>query len=152
MEQKLQKSATDKILFGVCGGLAEYFDIDPVIIRALFAFVTVAGGSGLFIYIILAIIMPEKNSTAKTQKEVITENTKDLESKIEEAAENVGKAVDSNRSRQVFGIILIAIGFIFFFETMGVPYFGYAIKTLLKLWPLIFVVFGILILTKKNEK
>jgi phage shock protein C len=58
-EKKLMRSTTDKMVAGVCGGLAEYFDIDPTLVRALFVIVTLLGGSGILIYIILWLVMPE---------------------------------------------------------------------------------------------
>lgn len=58
-EKKLMRSTTDKMVAGVCGGLADYFDIDPTLVRALFVIVTLLGGSGILIYIILWLVMPE---------------------------------------------------------------------------------------------
>ena len=59
MQKKLYKSQTDKKLCGVCGGIAEYFDIDSTIVRlALIAF-TIFGGSGILAYIIAALVMPK---------------------------------------------------------------------------------------------
>jgi phage shock protein C len=58
MDKKLYKSANDKVLAGVCGGIGEYFDIDPVVIRILWVIFTLLGGAGLIAYIIAAIIMP----------------------------------------------------------------------------------------------
>jgi phage shock protein C len=58
-EKKLMRSTTDKMIAGVCGGLAEYFDIDPTLVRALFVIVTLLGGSGILIYIVLWLVMPE---------------------------------------------------------------------------------------------
>ena len=60
MERKrLYKSKDDCMLFGVCGGVAEYFGIDSVIVRLLLVFFCLLGGSGLIAYIIAAIIIPE---------------------------------------------------------------------------------------------
>lgn len=50
----------EKKLFGVCSGLANYFDIDPVLVRALFIIAVLMAGTGILAYIVLAIIMPEK--------------------------------------------------------------------------------------------
>lgn len=58
MEKKLYKSNKDKKIDGVCAGIAEYFDIDPTLVRLGFAFVALAGGGGLLAYIICAIVMP----------------------------------------------------------------------------------------------
>lgn len=58
MAKRLYKGR-DKKLFGVCSGLAEYFNVDPLLIRVLFVFAFIAFGSGLLLYIILAIVLPD---------------------------------------------------------------------------------------------
>ena len=60
MSKKLFKSSVNKKLCGVCGGIAEYFDVDPTLIRLLWVIVTLCGGAGLLAYIIAAIIMPSQ--------------------------------------------------------------------------------------------
>ena len=59
MKKRLYKSDKDKKVCGVCGGIANYFDVDPTAIRLAWVIFTLAGGSGLIAYIIAAIIMPE---------------------------------------------------------------------------------------------
>lgn len=59
-EKKLYKSSTDKKLAGVCGGIAEYFDIDSTLVRLGWVVFSLLGGSGLLAYIIAAIIMPDR--------------------------------------------------------------------------------------------
>ena len=59
-EKKLYKSGTDKKLAGVCGGLAEYFNIDSTLVRLGWVVFGLLGGSGLLAYIIAAIIMPDR--------------------------------------------------------------------------------------------
>ena len=61
MNKKLYRSMTDKKLCGVCGGLGEYFDVDPTLIRLLWVIFTFMGGAGLLAYIICAIIVPQQN-------------------------------------------------------------------------------------------
>lgn len=56
MKKRLYKSNDNKIIFGVCGGIGEYFEIDPVIVRILFLIF----GVTLFLYIILTLIIPNK--------------------------------------------------------------------------------------------
>ena len=60
MEQKKLTRSNNKSLAGVCSGIAEYFDVDPTVIRILYVFLTVfsAGFPGILVYIILAVIMP----------------------------------------------------------------------------------------------
>lgn len=61
MKKRLYKSAVNKKLCGVCGGIAEYFDIDPTIVRLAWVVFTLFGGSGIIAYIIAAIVMPNEN-------------------------------------------------------------------------------------------
>ena len=56
--KKLAKSNDDRLICGVCAGIAKYFNIDPTIVRILWALFALAGG-GIIMYIITAIIMPE---------------------------------------------------------------------------------------------
>lgn len=58
--KRLYRSLDDRMLAGVCGGLAEYFNMDPTLIRVLFVILSLAGGPGIVAYIILAIIVPEE--------------------------------------------------------------------------------------------
>lgn len=56
--KKLYKSSTDKKLCGVCGGIAEYFNIDPTLIRLAWAMLVLCFGTGVLVYIIAALVMP----------------------------------------------------------------------------------------------
>lgn len=58
MEKKLYKSNQNKTLDGVCGGIAEYFGIDPTVVRLIWALFSLMGGCGILAYIIAAIIIP----------------------------------------------------------------------------------------------
>lgn len=56
--KRLQRSRKDKMIAGVCGGLAEYYNIDPIWVRLLFVLFFFAGGSALLVYVIMWILMP----------------------------------------------------------------------------------------------
>ena len=60
MEKKLYKSTTDKKICGVCGGLAEYLNVDSTIIRLILVLAVLFAGCGLLAYIIAALVIPEK--------------------------------------------------------------------------------------------
>lgn len=59
MEKKLYRSRTNKKLFGVCGGIAEYFEIDATVIRLILVLTVVFAGFGILAYLIAALVMPE---------------------------------------------------------------------------------------------
>ncbi len=58
-DKKLTKASSDRMICGVCGGIAEYLNVDPTVIRILWVIFSMMGGSGLLAYIIAAIIIPE---------------------------------------------------------------------------------------------
>ncbi len=97
--KRLFKSRANKIIAGVCGGLAEYFDVDPVIMRVLFVLLAFFGGSGFILYIACAIIMP---------KPVI--DVAGMEASVESRSTN---------ARKLFGIALIIGGAIILFSNLG---------------------------------
>lgn len=59
--KKLTKSSIDRRWAGVCGGLAEYFDVDSTLVRLLFVVFTLTGGPGLLVYLVLMIALPSDN-------------------------------------------------------------------------------------------
>ena len=58
--KRIYRSRQDRMVCGVCGGIAEYFDIDPTLVRLVWVIITLMGGAGILAYIIAAIIMPEE--------------------------------------------------------------------------------------------
>lgn len=61
MEKRLYKIEDGKKLCGVCGGIAEYMNIDPTLVRLLWVFLVLCAGTGILAYFVAAIIMPSKN-------------------------------------------------------------------------------------------
>ena len=65
--KKLYRSETNKMIAGVCGGIAEYFDIDAALVRIGFAVFSIIGGSGLLLYLAAAVIIPKKGDLMVSQ-------------------------------------------------------------------------------------
>ncbi|VVB62490.1 PspC domain protein [uncultured archaeon] len=60
MAKKLYRSRKNRVIAGICGGLAEYFDIDPIIVRLITLILVLSFGAGLIVYIIAWIVVPEE--------------------------------------------------------------------------------------------
>lgn len=58
--KRLTRSRSNRQLAGVCGGLGQYFGIDPTLLRMAFVLMVIFGGTGLLLYIILALVIPEE--------------------------------------------------------------------------------------------
>lgn len=145
---KLYRSAEDKVIFGVCGGLGEYFDIDPVIIRIVFVLLTVWGGSGILVYIILAIVVPEKSGGRKKPKKETDKIEKEIEENIEKLAKDAEKIVKkhSDKGNMVFGLILLFVGL----SLLAGNFFP--IFNIWKFWPVILIVLSLVILAKGSRE
>jgi phage shock protein C len=66
MEKKLKRSRTDSMIAGVCGGLGEYFGMDPTVVRLVFVLLALLGGHGLLVYLILWVVMPRQQPEPTT--------------------------------------------------------------------------------------
>jgi phage shock protein PspC (stress-responsive transcriptional regulator) len=150
--RSLTRSKTDKVIAGVCGGLGEYFNVDPVIIRLIFVVVTILGGAGVLAYIVMWIIVPEsgQKSYAESIKKDIDDKKKDKDGKSE-TGEKISKemkeviAKRKNDGPYLIGAILILIGLIFLAQNF------FSFISFEKLWPLILVVVGLGILLSSAE-
>lgn len=58
--KRLYRTRGDRVLAGVCGGLGDYFNIDPTIVRLLFILLALAGGPGIIVYLVLWLVTPEE--------------------------------------------------------------------------------------------
>ena len=60
MRDRLYRSREERVLFGVAGGVADWLDIDPALVRIVFALLIFAGGIGFFLYLVMAVVVPEE--------------------------------------------------------------------------------------------
>ncbi len=146
MQERLYRIRNNRMIAGVSTGLAEYFDIDPVIIRLAFVISTFISGIGLIAYILLWIIVPEKSEIyASASNSNINVENPELNSTGE--PQTVVKNNSDKKDRSfIFGLALIVIGFLFLADTVFPFFFSD------KLWPLILVALGIILIVKSNNK
>lgn len=101
--RRLYRSRRECMVAGVCGGLAEYFDIDPTIVRVVYVLLTLFNGTGVALYILMWIIVPEEPAKAGGDKSP----------KEEPEVKSVSKEVTAKNeqaSRSFWGVILVLIG------------------------------------------
>jgi len=140
--KRLYRAREGAIIGGVCAGLAEYFDTDPVLIRLAAVLLFFAGGVGLLSYIVAWIIMPGRPlSFAKAEPE---DDSGAASVEEHPPAEDDGVS----RPRLILGIAFIVIGFLALLGTLNV----WSWFSVFKLWPVIIILIGILIITRGMEK
>jgi phage shock protein C len=138
--KKLYRSSSDKIIAGVCGGLAEYFSVDSTLIRILFVALTLANGFGILLYIIMALIVPKDKKTGTR------DNVRDL---AEGAKQLAGQARSSANARNLLGLIIVGLGLVILVKNiLPMPPAWMHARIF---WPVVIIVVG-LYLTFNNRK
>src|SRR4030067_1168282 len=107
MAKRVYRSRKETMIAGVCGGLGEYLDIDPVIVRIIFVLLAFAGGAGVIGYIIAWIIIPEAPVGAAS-----TESS----TPVAPATPEDNEAAKREKRALFAGFILIALGMVFLFN------------------------------------
>jgi phage shock protein PspC (stress-responsive transcriptional regulator) len=149
--KRLTRSKKDRMLGGVAGGIGKYFEIDPVLVRLLFAFGAFTG-AGLIAYIILWIIVPEEGEPDRP----ITERAEEWAQTVSQKAETFGQKPEEKSSGRssndkdhkgalVTGLVLILIGGLFLLNTCF-PWMAFD-----RFWPVILILMGIAILWKPKK-
>ena len=150
MKNKLYRSTKNCVIGGVCGGIAEYFDIDPTLVRLLAILIFFLGGSGIVAYIIGWIIIPQNpNLSSGDNLEDKGKIKKEEDKAVKKAEENLSEERskgDSKRNRDILlGVILIIAGLIF----MGSTFFPWITWIAWgTFWPVIIIVVGLVIMIR----
>jgi len=134
MRKQLYRTKKNSIIAGVASGLAEYFDVDPIIVRAIFIISTFAWGTSIVIYLVLWVIMPSEKKVKDEPAEVIDET-------LFEVYEIERQNKRENR-RIAAGIFLIVLGGFIFIDKIF-PCFDFG-----NIWPIFLIILGVLLLLR----
>lgn len=139
--KRLFRSKTDQIIAGVCAGIANYFEIDPVIVRIVFVLFTLAGGGGVLLYILLWVVIPLEDSSSSSIEQTIKSNSSEIKAKVK----NVTESWDQGKNRQVWAWFLICIGVFLLLSNLG----AFALFRFDLIWPVIIVAIGVILIIKR---
>lgn len=135
----LFRSDSNRIIAGVCGGIGEYFDVDPTFIRILFVLITLFGGSGIFIYFVLWILVPSRNHGGFSFHE-IKEKAQNFVTNVREEKENNFTAA----------MIFILIGILLLLNNLHVIPWNFW-DTVRRFWPVLLIVMGLQMIMKRSK-
>lgn len=107
-KRKIYRLKDDCIIAGVSGGMAEYFEIDATLIRVIFILLTIGGGSGILIYLILWLIIPkEGGKEVKIDREKkVKEFADDIGEKAQDLAKEIKKDIKVGKRGSFLGLVL----------------------------------------------
>jgi len=159
MEKRLYRSSSDRMIWGVCGGVAEYFRMDPTIVRIIAVLLIFANGLGILAYIILAMVVPLEKSGAATAQDAIKENVEEMAGTAKKLGQEIrttfagegdksGSPEGMRRPHILIGVIIIAVGLLLLLSNLNfLAWFRWGY-----LWALIIIAVGALIVMSARRK
>ena len=153
MPTRLERSTTNRVISGVCGGIGEYLQIDPTLVRVFFVVAGVLTAGIAFLgYLVLLVMMPlpghaapfVKSGTSGTAGATGTSDPSDPTATTQVVSTPADPAA-AERRRSAFGYLLVALGVIFLLSNVGV----FHIVRWDLVWPLVFIGAGVLLLAQR---
>ena len=154
-QKVLYRSSTNRVIFGVCGGLGEYFEVDPILFRIVFLALIFGAGSGILLYLLLAFFLP-RNPASVPHENNSAENI-DVKERINELAAELRTLKGSNPNnrrhtfRIFFGLILLVVGLGILAQDLHlIPGYYFDFSSLFSyIWPVLIILIGVSILSKE---
>lgn len=138
--KRLYRSTTDKVIGGVCSGLGDYLNIDPVIVRILFVLLAIFGGSGILVYIILWIVIPESVYTFGTNQTASEPVNVEVDPETGVPVEAIEAERKKTNSTLIAGIALISFGLLILVDRL------FPALDIWDFWPLVLIAAGVLLI------
>ncbi len=132
-QARLMRSETDRMVAGVCGGLAEYLSLDPVLVRLAFVVLGLASGVGVVLYVLLWIVMP---TSSRMQPEIRLMN--------EPSVDDPSALKPRFSPAATVGIIMILVGVSFLLNQFGLMSSSF--------WPIVLVGAGLFLLLRRGRQ
>ncbi|MGE5509398.1 MAG: PspC domain-containing protein [Chitinophagales bacterium] len=140
MNRRLYRSRNERMIAGVCGGLAEYFNLDPTLVRLLWVVTALPGGIGAFLYFVAWLIVPEEPALRAEWRPA---GAGDDEDPAEEAPRRTEADEERERAargerRNLAGLILVGLGVLFLLDNLFPWYRMHRF-----FWPVVLIVIGL---------
>ena len=138
--KKCERSRTNRVVAGICAGLADYFNLDVALVRVLFVVATICGSFGFWMYIILWIVLPEENTIGPgSGYSGKRDDTIDITPKED------GRPMRMINGAMIASLILIFIGLIALIDNFA------PVSWIWDLWPCILIIIGVMIIIKSQK-
>ncbi len=143
MSGRLERSRTDRVIGGVCGGLAEYLDIDATLVRVGMVILG-AFGIGILVYFVLLVLMPKPGEASPFVRTSSGEPSVAPVAAVQRALD----PVEAERRRSGVGILLVAVGIIFLLGNLG----AFRFIEWRVIWPLVLIAIGVFFIAQRARR
>jgi phage shock protein C len=150
MSGRLERSRTNRVISGVCGGIAEYLDIDATFVRVVMVILAFPFGVGILIYFVLLFLMPNPGEATPFVRSAATDQTTavDPANPVTPAAPRVVDPMVMERRRNGIGLVLVAVGVVFLLGNVG----AFRFVDLHYVWPLVLIALGVYLVAQRTRQ
>jgi phage shock protein C len=150
MSKRLRRSRTDRVLGGVCGGIGNYLDIDPIIVRLFFVLLSLGNGVGVFLYLVLWVVIPSESAEHMDLGKQVGEATGEMGERAGKLAAEIQETARGPRqpATRWIGIGLLVAGAYYLLRNLNVTWLRWLDVDLL--WPLLLIVAGGFLLIRRS--
>ena len=147
MSGRLERSRSNRVIGGVCGGLADYLDIDATIVRVAMVILG-SFGIGILIYFVLLVLMPNPGQPSPFIRSSATGEPGAEELSSASAPARVVDPTEVDRRRSSLGILLVAVGAIFMLGNLG----AFRFVQWSVIWPLVLIALGVFFIAQRTRR
>jgi len=150
MSGRLERSRTNRVISGVCGGIAEYLDIDATFVRVVMVILAFPFGIGVLIYFVLLFLMPNPGGETPFVRSAATDQTVavDRANPVTPAAPRIVYPMVVERRRNGIGLLLVAVGVVFLLGNMG----AFRFVDWHYVWPLVLIALGVYLVAQRTRQ
>ena len=150
MSGRLERSRTNRVISGVCGGIAEYLDIDATFVRVVMVILAFPFGIGVLIYFVLLFLMPNPGEATPFVRSAATDQTVavDPANPVTPAAPRIVDPMVVERRRNGIGLLLVAVGVVFLLGNMG----AFRFIDWHYIWPLVLIALGVYLVAQRTRQ
>ena len=150
MSGRLERSHANRVISGVCGGIAEYLDIDATFVRVVMVILAFPFGVGVLIYFVLLFLMPNPGEATPFVRSSGTEQPTvvDPANPMAPAAPRAVDPVAVERRRNGIGLLLVAVGVVFLLGNVG----AFRFIDWHYIWPLVIIALGVYLVAQRSRQ
>jgi len=145
MSGRLERSRANRVISGVCGGIAEYLDIDATFVRVVMVILAFPFGIGILIYFVLLFLMPNPGEATPFVRPA---QPADPANPVTPAAPRVVDPMVVERRRNGIGLLLVALGVVFLLGNVG----AFRFIDLRYVWPLVVIALGVYLVAQRSRR
>ncbi|MGC9347977.1 MAG: PspC domain-containing protein [Anaerolineae bacterium] len=147
---RITRSRSDRMIAGVCGGLAEYLRIDATLVRLFFVLLALGEGIGVLLYVILWLIMPDEEEADRRIDTTVREGAAEMGQRAVGIGNDLRRAATHPHPQTIvlIGAVLIFMGAFYLLDNLNIP--GLQWLDIDLLWPLLLIIGGVALLVRQR--